>query len=173
LRSIDRMQTTVTSADNLLPLVTLAAALGCGLMAGVFFAFSTFVMKALARLPQGEGIAAMQAINVAVVNPWFMLVFLGTAGLCGFLAVLSLLRWEQPGSAYLLAGSLLYLAGTVLVTLVCNVPKNNALAQLQRADPHSAHVWPEYLSRWTAWNHVRTLAALAGAASLTLALQTS
>ena len=167
------MQSTVSSADNLLPLVTLAAGLGCALMAGVFFAFSTFVMKALARLPHGEGIAAMQAINVAVINPWFMLVFLGTAGLCGFLAVLSLLRWEEPASAYLLAGSLLYLAGTVLVTLAFNVPRNNALAKLRRADPHSAHVWPDYLSRWTAWNHVRTLAALAAAALLILALQPS
>ena len=41
-----------------------AAVLGCGLVAGIFFAFSTFVMRALGRRPAGEGIAAMQAINI-------------------------------------------------------------------------------------------------------------
>jgi uncharacterized membrane protein len=55
--------------DHLLFALTLVAALGCGLMAGVFFAFSAFVMKALARLPLAQGIAAMQSINVAVINP--------------------------------------------------------------------------------------------------------
>jgi uncharacterized membrane protein len=65
--------------DGFLFGLTLFAALGCGLVAGVFFAFSTFVMKALARLPAPQGIAAMQSINVIVINPWFMTAFLGTA----------------------------------------------------------------------------------------------
>jgi uncharacterized membrane protein len=156
--------------DSLLPVVTLVAALGCGLMAGVFFAFSTFVMKALARIPQGEGIAAMQSINVTVISFWFMLVFLGTAALCAFLAVVSYLRWEYPASVYGVAGSLLYLVGTVLVTLVFNVPRNNALASVGRADPRGSKLWPDYLSSWTAWNHLRTVAALAAAALLTLSL---
>ena len=157
--------------NGLPPLLALAAALGCGLMAGVFFAFSAFVMKALARIPQGEGIAAMQSINVAVINPWFLLVFLGTAGLCALLAVVSFLRWEAPESVYALVGSLLYLLGTVLVTLAFNVPKNNALAKLGRADPRGATLWPQYVASWTAWNHVRTIAALAAAAAFSLALQ--
>ena len=153
-----------------LTIATLVAALGCGLMAGVFFAFSTFVMKALARIPQGEGIAAMQSINAAVINFWFMLVFLGTAALCAFLAVVSFLRWEDLVSIYRLAGGLLYLVGTVLVTLIFNVPKNNALAKLARADTRGSALWPDYVTSWTAWNHVRTLAALAAAALLTLSL---
>jgi uncharacterized membrane protein len=123
------------------------ATLGCGLMAGVFFAFSSFVMKALARIPQGEGIAAMQSINVAVISFWFMLVFLGTAAACAFLAVVSFLRLEESASVYRLAGGLLYLVGTVLVTLVFNVPRNNALAKLSRADPKGSALWPQYLSK--------------------------
>jgi len=55
------------------------SALGCGLIAGVFFAFSTFVMKALAGLPTAQGIAAMQSVNVAVLNGWFFSAFFGTA----------------------------------------------------------------------------------------------
>lgn len=49
--------------------VTLIAALGCGLVAGVFFAFSSFVMPALKRLPPAQGISAMQSINRLAVAP--------------------------------------------------------------------------------------------------------
>ena len=55
------------------------AALGTGLMAGFFFAFSDTVMGALRRLPQAAGISAMQSINVVVLNPLFFAVFFGTA----------------------------------------------------------------------------------------------
>ena len=150
--------------------LALCSALGSGLMAGAFFAFSSFVMKALARLPPAQGIAAMQSINVAVINPVFLGVFLGTAAACALLAVFCALRWHEPGAVYLLAGCLLYLAGTFLVTMVFNVPRNDALAAVDPASVEGARLWAGYLSRWTAWNHVRTLAALAAASALTLAL---
>jgi len=156
--------------DKLLFALTLFSALGCGLVAGAFFAFSTFVMNALARLPAAQGIAAMQSINVSVINPLCGVVFLGTAAACVLLAVSSLLRWRDPGAAYLLAGSLLYLVGTVLVTIVFNVPRNDALAAVAPASAEGASLWANYGAGWTAWNHVRTVAALAAAASLTVAL---
>ncbi len=148
----------------------LVSALGCGLVAGIFFAFSTFVMQALAQRPPAEGMAAMQAINITVINPLFMTAFLGTAVACLWLAIASLVKWQQPGTSYLLIGSLLYLVGTVMVTIVFNVPLNQALA---KADPDSASgamLWANYLSTWTFWNHLRTIAAIAAAALLTLAL---
>jgi len=148
----------------------LFSALGCGLIAGVFFAFSTFVMSALARLQPSQGIAAMQSINITVINPWFMAAFLGTAAACIFLAISSLLKWHQPGAAYLLLGSLLYLVGTVGVTIVFNVPLNDALATVKPGSPDGVNLWASYLANWTVWNHVRTAAALAAAASLTIAL---
>ena len=150
--------------------LTLFAALGCGLIAGVFFAFSTFVMSALARLQPAQGIAAFQSINVTVYNPWFMGVFLGTTVACIFLAVSSLLKWQKPGAAYLLVGSLLYLVGTVLVTSVFNVPLNDALAIVKPDSPDSASLWSSFLIHWTNWNHIRTAAALAAAALLTIAI---
>ena len=90
------------TADKLLVALTLVSALGCGLVAGVFFAFSAFVMKALSRLSPRYGIVAMQSINVAVLNPWFLGTFLGTAAACLVALVLSLARWQEPGAAYLL-----------------------------------------------------------------------
>ncbi|NCJ08503.1 DUF1772 domain-containing protein [Synechococcales cyanobacterium C] len=148
----------------------LFAALGCGLMAGVFFAFSTFVMSALARLKPSQGIAAMQSMNITAINPWFMTAFFGTAAVCIFLAISSLFKWHQPGAAYLLVGSLLYLVGAVLVTVVFNVPLNNALAVVDPGSTDGANLWSTYFTNWTNWNHVRTAAALAAAASFTIAL---
>jgi uncharacterized membrane protein len=148
----------------MLDFATLLSALGCGLIAGAFFAFSTFVMKALGNLPSAQGIAAMQSINVVVINPWFMTAFLGTGLVCVIVFIASLLRWQNPVTLYLLAGSVLYLVGTVLVTMVFNVPRNDALAAVAPATPEAATLWASYLSTWTAWNHVRTIAALAASA---------
>jgi uncharacterized membrane protein len=66
---------------------------------------------------------------------------------------------------------LFYLVGTFLVTAVFNVPMNNALAAVVPSDPEGANLWANYLTSWTAWNHVRTAAALAAAALLILALR--
>ncbi len=154
--------------DNLRFPLTLFTALGCGLVAGVFFAFSTFVMNALARLQPKEGIIAMQSINITAINPLFMLALFGTAAACIFLAISSVLKWHQPGAAYLLVGSLLYLIGTVLVTIAFNVPLNDALAIAKPDSTEGANLWARYLTNWTFWNHVRTIAALAAALILAL-----
>lgn len=144
--------------------------LGCGLIAGVFFAFSTFVMKALAQQPPAHGIAAMQAINITAIDPLFMGAIFGTAAVCLFLIVFSLLKWHQPGAVYLLVGGLLYLVGSVLVTIAFNVPLNDALAIAKPDSPEGADLWAKYLTNWTLWNHVRTVASLAAAALLAIAL---
>lgn len=160
----------MTTLDRVLFFLTLFAALGSGLIAGAFFAFSSFVMKALARLAPPAGIAAMQSINIVVINPWFMAAFVGTAAAGVALAIAALTRWQQPGAAWLLAGGLLYVLGCFLVTMAFNVPRNDALAALAPSDPESARQWAGYVASWTAWNHVRTAASLAAAASFTLAL---
>jgi uncharacterized membrane protein len=98
--------------DGFLFMLTLVTALGCGLIAGLFFAFSISVMKALAHIPAAEGIAAMQSINISIINPLFLSVFLGTAGGCALVIIASLLRWHAPGSVYLLAGGAFYLVGS-------------------------------------------------------------
>jgi uncharacterized membrane protein len=151
-------------------LFKLFTALGCGLVAGVFFAFSTFVMSALARLQPAQGIAAMQSINITAINPLFMIALFGTAAACIFLAVSSLLKWHQPGVAYLLIGSLLYLVGSLGVTIIFNVPLNDALAKVEQGSTDGAKLWASYLTNWTFWNHVRTVASLAAAALFTIAL---
>ncbi len=122
-------------------------------------------MKALARVPSAQGIAAMQSINITVINPWFMGAFFGTAAACVLVVVFSLLRWNEAGAAYLLSGGLAYLIGAILVTMVFNVPRNDALAAVDPASAAGARLWDGYVTSWTAWNHVRTAASLAAAGS--------
>jgi uncharacterized membrane protein len=137
------------------------AAIGSGLVAGVFFAFSSFVMPALARIRPDQGIAAMQSINVTVINPGFMLALFGTALLGVVLAFGALTRWGQPGQAYVLAAGILYVLGSAGVTMVCNVPLNDALAAVQANNSDGATLWVRFLEDWTFWNHIRAAASTA------------
>jgi uncharacterized membrane protein len=156
--------------DDLLVALTVVTALGCGLVAGVLFAFSSFVMKALARLPAPQGIAAMNSINVFAVTPAFMTALFGTAAACVAVILWALVDWHDSFGPYLLAGSGLYLVGTIGVTMAYNVPRNNALAAVDPDSADGASYWARYSREWTAANHLRVIAGLGAAALLTIAL---
>jgi uncharacterized membrane protein len=157
--------------ETFVALLTWMAALGSALIAGVFFAFSAFVMRALGRRPPAEGMAAMQEINLVVVRSWFIGVFFGTAAVSGVLGLIALMDWADPRAISWLAGAVLYVAGTFLLTIVRNVPLNDALAASDPASGQGATLWMRYLVQWTRWNHVRTAAALAATACFMLALR--
>ena len=137
------------------------SALGSGLVAGLFFAFSTFIMTAFARIPQGHGISAMQAINSTILRSLFMPLFFGTALASLVLAGSALFRWGEPGAVAMLAAGSIYFVGMFLCTILFNVPLNNVLAAVDPASAEAAPVWSRYLKVWTAWNHVRTVASTA------------
>jgi uncharacterized membrane protein len=158
------------TTDRLFFILTTLTALGCGLMGGLFFSFSALVMPSLARLPQVGGMAAMQTINDVVFNPWFGVAFVGTPAACVLVMIYSLLRRRDAGAIYIIIGGALYLVGALLVTVFFNVPRNEALVAVATTDPGAAGLWASYLTSWTAWNHVRAAAALAGAASLIVGL---
>ena len=139
--------------------MTIATAVACATVGGVFFAFSSFVMAALRRVPAAQGIAAMQSINVLAVTPVFMTALFGTAALCVALAVV------EP-SGLVLAAAATYLLGVLGVTMAYNVPRNNALARLDADEPGAAAAWERYVREWTGANHVRTLAGIAAAVLL-------
>ncbi|MEU0055206.1 anthrone oxygenase family protein [Streptomyces sp. NPDC006334] len=150
--------------------LTVLGVLGAGLMAGVFCAFSTFVMRGLAALPPAQGVAAMNAVNAAATTPAFMVVFLGTAVLCAMIAVVTFVLWPDDGAVLLLVGSALYLFGSFGVTVVANVPRNETLAGLEPGTAEAVAYWPAYVREWTAWNHVRTVASAGAALAYVLAL---
>lgn len=154
----------------LYPIAATATMLGCAVIGGVFFAFSSFVMTALSRLPPSEGIAAMQSINVVVINRSFLGTFLGTAFLSLGIIVMSLIDQSHPSAVLFLSGAVVYLIGTFAVTVFGNVPLNDQLAALSAAEPDSNNDWQHYLPRWTMWNHIRTVAALIAALILAIGL---
>lgn len=157
------------------PVVVLgsAAAITCATVGGVFYGFSTFVMRGLDRTEPVEAITAMRGINAeAQANAPFLALFLGSALLAVGVGVLAVLRWDQPGSAYLLAGAVLGVAAFV-VTVAFNVPLNDhldGLAPQQLSGADATREWRAYLSAWTVWNHVRTLSGIAAAAVLVTGL---
>jgi uncharacterized membrane protein len=127
-------------------------------------------MSALRRLPPEQGIAAMQSINVTVLNPEFLLAFLGTGVVCAALAGASYFWWGQTSAILILVASLTYIVGCVGVTMVCNVPLNDALGAVRAETLEAATLWSRYLKVWTAWNHVRAMASIASTILFTIAL---
>lgn len=153
--------------------VAVLALIGSALIGGVFFAFSSFIMKALARVPSPQGIAAMQSINVVVLNKSFLGAFMGTAAISLLVAALAIKAWGTPPAPFFLAGAVLYFFGTFLVTGFGNVPLNEQLASVSSADASALQVWEHYLDRWTMLNTVRTIAATAAALTFALGLAQS
>ena len=157
------------STPWILKWLLIAACVGSGMMAGLFSAFSSFMMKALSSLSDSNGIRAMQAINRLIVRPSFLLVFLGTGVLC---AASVMLGWNVLGGSLLTTtgATAIYILGCIVSTIVFNVPLNN---QLEAVDPESEGgriLWTQYISKWTRWNHVRSVATLVSTFLLALTI---
>jgi len=150
-----------------------AGVLGSGVLSGLYFIFSFCVMGALNAQPPEVAIATMNTINLVIVNPPFMLVFMGTPIVSGWL----LFTCFKEGLGASLdnkctaAGALVLLLGEFLLTAVVHVPKNDGLAAYTVGSAADASIWAAYYTTWTAWNHVRMLASMATVVLLSSALQ--
>lgn len=137
-----------------------------GLMAGIYLAFSIAVMPGLGQTDDATFVRSMRAINVRILNGWFMLAFLGSL-LFSALAVLLHLD-EAPVAAWAAAGFVLY-GATLVSTFRVNVPLNNALdAAGAPSDPTA--VRERFEAPWVRWNTVRTVLATAALGCLIEAL---
>lgn len=150
--------------DHLWTVLVVIAAVGAGLVGGLFFIFSNTCMRAFDALPAAGAVAAMNSINRVILNPGFFLVFFGTALLC---LVLMIGQLDRP---LVVAGGLMYLVGSIGVTMVCNVPLNERLQKVTASAPDIEAQWRAYRGPWTRWNHVRTVACLLAAALFAVSL---
>lgn len=157
--------------DQIVQTATVIATVGSGLMAGLFFSFSVCVMTALGRIPTAAGIAAMQSINRTILNPVFGVIFGGTTML-GLLVALAAPFADLAGDGWRIAGGVLAVAGTFLVTVTRNVPLNDRLDAVDPTGTAGERVWRTYLTQWTAWNHLRTVLCIAATAALAIGLRT-
>ena len=149
----------------------LVATLSTGLMAGLFAAFSYAVMPGLGRSSDRTMVEAMQNINKSILNPAFMLPFMGAIP---FIALAAFLAWRGHGRSalpWLLAALVIYLVA-FFVTSGVNVPLNDQLAKA--GDPlhikHLAAVREHFEHKWVAWNVVRTVLHVAAFGCLAWAL---
>jgi len=136
------------------------AALSSGLMAGVYFAFSGFIMQAFGKIDTTQSIAAMKSINETILRSSFMPLFFGSTIISVLLMIATFVHWGEAGTELTLMAGAVYFVGMFACTVLFNVPLNNLLAKL---DPNSANahqVWSRYLKTWTNWNHLRTISSL-------------
>ena len=154
--------------SGLITIIIVASISGAGLVTGLLFAFSNFIMRALADLPSDKGMFAMQRINETIINPIFLVLFLGTPILCSVIAVNSGLKINEPGSLFLLVGALAYLIGPFGITVLFNVPLNNLLARADLSE--SNEIWPMYQKKWQRWNHIRTYIGVASVVFMAIGL---
>ena len=152
---------------TLIDLLAVATVVGSGVVTGILLIFSNTVMPSLAQ--HAEGAATMVTINERILNPIFLLLFMGTTLACTALAVLTLLGHGE-GGLLTLAGCGVYIVGVFGVTAAFNVPMNDALAAIPAGSQESAEYWSVYLERWTRWNTIRSVLGIAGTTILAVAL---
>ena len=158
---------------TLLATVTAASAICAGIAGGVYFAFSTMVMPALRSAPANRAIAVMQLVNVNAVRPPFMLVFFGgaAAALAVLISEISA-GTDTPASTSRAVGAGLALAAFG-ITVVRNVPLNNALARVTVDASDAAAQWNRFSRAWRVANHARAAAAIAATILLATPLEGS
>jgi len=136
------------------------AALGSGLMTGVYFAFSGFIMKAFRKIEPSHSVAAMNAINETILHSLFMPLFFGSSIISVLLVIVAINDWGESGAILALIAGLIYFIGMFICTIVFNVPLNNSLAKMEYGSGNAQQVWLHYMSNWTNWNHLRTISSL-------------
>ncbi|MDI3337709.1 DUF1772 domain-containing protein [Defluviimonas aestuarii] len=141
------------------------------LVAGVFLAFSDFIMRSLALASGSGGVEAMQAINREVFRWVFMALFLGMAAISLVMAGYAWINLSGPSGLLILSAAVVYLIGCFGVTIMFNLPMNEALAGKDLSTEVTRDYWLQtYVPRWTFWNTVRTVASTVSAALLLVGL---
>ncbi|MET7997481.1 anthrone oxygenase family protein [Amycolatopsis sp. NPDC005232] len=142
--------------------VLVVAIVAAGLIAGLFYSYAVSVMPGLARADDHTFVTAMREINIAIVNGWFLLTFLGAPLLAAAAVVLDLVAGGRGALPWLIAGFVLLLA-MIVITAVKNIPMNNAL---DSGTASLAELRGQFETSWVRWNLLRAFASAAGFACL-------
>ncbi|HTF52854.1 MAG TPA: anthrone oxygenase family protein [Pseudonocardia sp.] len=148
------------------------AIVAAGLIAGLFYAFSVSVMPGLARTDDRTLVHTMQQINIAIINPWFFFSFFGAPLLAALAALLHLGGSGRHVLPWIVLG-FVFALGTVIITMVFNVPLNNALDAAGRNPDQIADlsaVREQFEADWVRWNIIRTLTSTAALVFLAWAM---
>lgn len=155
------------SSQNILGILSVVLS---GLVAGLFYAYACSVNIGLGRLSDTEYLSAMQSINKAILNPAFFLSFMGA------LFVMPLATWftYTPNPPiqfhFLLSASIIYVAGVFGVTVMGNVPLNDALAIFNIEKASTQELFSQREKFETAWNNLHLIRTWAAIVSFILAI---
>lgn len=151
-------------------LVTAAGTLLTGLVAGLFFGFSVAVIPGLSRLPDAGYLQSFQNINVAILNPVFLVTFVAPVIL---LPVAAWLQYRQGGSSawlWMLAATLIYIIAVFGVTIAGNVPLNETLAKTDLTAAGSDRLPSIRAAFEPDWNRLHSIRTVANVVSLAFAI---
>jgi len=141
------------------------ATLITALVAGIFLAFSDFIIRSLGAASPAAGMEAMQQINRKVYSSVFLVWLLGMVPVSAGLAAYALVYVTGPAQGWFVAGGAIYVTGTFLVTILGNVPMNRRLDAMVPHAEGTLDYWDSYATYWTLWNHLRSIASAAAAAA--------
>jgi uncharacterized membrane protein len=156
--TLEALPTTATVGSIARPLSLGAATLTTGLIAGFFYAYACSVTLGLARLPNGQYVEAMQAINATVRNGVFAFGFFGAV--LSLLVALAIHAPRPHSRSFILVAlaAVLYIGGGFMVTFSVNVTMNEELARVGDASPEVlARIRADYEGPWNFWNGARTV----------------
>ena len=158
---------------NALRTAAFASAAASGVMGGVLFGFSSFVMPALRRLPASQAVAAMQAMNRTAPRALGVPLVVSGPGTAA-VAAWALTRADVPGDVRtLLVAGAVTAAAAFAITAGYHVPRNNRLDTVDAMSEGAGLAWGAFVPGWVSMNHTRTALSLvasclviAGAAQL-------
>jgi len=146
--------------DNILFSAVIFAAISTAMMAGIYFAFSGFVMSGLKQVGAENAVSTMNAINQVILRSWFMPLFFGSTLTTVLILIIAMINWQQSNSTLLIFASTIYFLGMFLCTVFFNVPLNKHLLATESSNNTINQTWSHYVKYWTRWNHLRTLTSL-------------
>ncbi len=130
------------------------------LVAGVFKAFSEFIMSGLLLAKPASGIESMQQINRTVLRTEFVAALISIAVFSCLFTLYALVEFEGASLIVIALAAVVYVPSVFIMTLKGNVPMNQRLDKLDYQSANAESYWSEYVVRWTKLNHIRTLGSI-------------
>ncbi len=143
-----------------------------GLMSGLWYGWTVSVIPGTRRVTDLQYVDTMQHINRAIINPGFIIPFMGIPLLIGAAAYTQFRAGDSRRGWILIGAAGTYVVGVLGVTIGGNVPLNDALDTFELAtstDSSIASRRSSYETPWNRWHYLRTVGNLAAFALTTVA----
>jgi uncharacterized membrane protein len=144
-------------------IIQIAAVAVAGLIAGLFYSYDCSVVGGLGKLGDKEYLLAFQSINRVILNPYFMMSFMGTLLLLPIAAWMTYKGGNATAFYFMLAAAIVYAVGVFGVTIAGNVPLNEMVDKFDIGNASTEAIQAmrqKFEAKWNMLQHVRTLAAI-------------